>query len=88
MFKKSNDFLLTVHVPLGADPRCTRYTSYYKPFKETMPNGTRIFKFEGPYKPMLWLAQMAKHHDKLEEVYLEYQGIFAAHSKFGKYLIK
>jgi hypothetical protein len=88
MFKRSNDFLLTVHVPAGVDPIFARYNYYRKIIEEELPDGARIFKFEGPYKPILWLAQTAKHHDKLEEVYLEYQGEFAAHKKPGKYLVQ
>jgi hypothetical protein len=87
MFKRSKDFLLTLHIPAGVNSASADYT-YYKTLDESFPDGARVVKMEGPYRPLLYLAETAKYRDNLKKVFLEYQGEFSATQKPKPYIVQ
>ena len=78
-FQKSQDFLLTVHVPPGV--KTCLETHFFMVAKYDAPEGGVVLVLEGNYRAMKYYASIAKFRDKLTNICLTYQGEFAKNPK-------
>lgn len=88
MTKINRDFILTVCIPEGHVAIKDFNYPWYGSKKYYKLDGSLIIVYEGPYRPLVYLAAVAKRTYQIPEVHLEYQGEFSSNPRRGgKYLV-